>query len=386
MPFSYRDWIFGGKVFCCCLPVRFGVISMSALGILVAGLLSIVLWFEVSAMANMTPGEKAAFVIAGIIETLLFIGSILGFVGAIVRKQLFLQTYAYFLYVHFFLNVGAAAYLFVMLGKFQDNASRVACDETITDGGAREDCQGLLRVTTTVYIVIASVVLFLEGYGAIIITRYLNLVKKEKRMLRESKRHTDSAFSLQPLTRSFYGTSNDSRIYSPLNQQEHVYDPYLDAQLPGRPGHSRQVSEGQEFDPYREAVRSAGPSHSRFTTDQTFVDAPEDPFRPAPPIEAGYGGGFWTHRDISEEEKGRLSRTESENPEASIVIRVEDLSDDERARRRSEIKTPYGPPPSEEPEIDTLPQYVAFPSPTHTPESIPMPTKQQSEDDGNLLR
>lgn len=42
------DWIFRGRTFCCCLPVRMGVISMSVLGILFGGLLSIVLWFEVA--------------------------------------------------------------------------------------------------------------------------------------------------------------------------------------------------------------------------------------------------------------------------------------------------------------------------------------------------
>ena len=41
-------FIFQSPRFCCCLPVRICVIIMSLLGILLSGLLSVVLWFEVS--------------------------------------------------------------------------------------------------------------------------------------------------------------------------------------------------------------------------------------------------------------------------------------------------------------------------------------------------
>ena len=41
-------FIFQRPRFCCCLPVRVCVIIMSLLGILLSGMLSVVLWFEVS--------------------------------------------------------------------------------------------------------------------------------------------------------------------------------------------------------------------------------------------------------------------------------------------------------------------------------------------------
>ncbi|KAJ2931484.1 hypothetical protein H1R20_g5627, partial [Candolleomyces eurysporus] len=348
MPFSYREWILGGKTFCCCLPVRFGVIAMSAIGILVAGLLSIVLWFQVSApAASMTTGERAAFVVAGLVETILFLASILGFVGSIVQKQSFIQTYAYILYGHFFLNIGAAAYLGYVVIDFQRNATRVGCDETIIDDEAQNDCRGLLRITATVYIVIAAIVLLAELYGAIIVTRWLNYVqrdKREKRMLRESKRATDSAFSLRPLNRSFYDDSRaTSSVYLPLGQRD------------------------EEFDPYAEVPRSAPSQHSRFATDRTLVN--DDDLRPPPPIEVGYGGGSWTHRDISEEEKSRIELAERD----STTVSLADLTEAEKERRRSEIKSPYGPPSAEEDtESESLPQYVAtFPEPQHTPPGQP---------------
>lgn len=173
---------------------------MSGFGILVAGFLSLVLWFQVSGAPTfyvcpideldspdgfivakeeaLTSGELAAFVISALVETLLFVGSILGcdaqqlqfakysratrFVGAIVRKQSFLQIYAWFLYVHVFLNVGVAIYLFVVLTNFHNNAVRVACDNTITDAEAQDQCRGLLSVAGKVFIAVTAIVLVAE--------------------------------------------------------------------------------------------------------------------------------------------------------------------------------------------------------------------------------
>lgn len=304
---------------------------MSGFGILVAGFLSLILWFQVSVAKEeaLTSGELAAFVIAALVQTLLFVGSILGFVGAIVRKQSFLQLYAWFLYGHLFLNIGVAIYLFVVLTQFQGNAIRVACENTIGNAEAQDQCKGVLTVAGKVFIAVTAIVLVLEIYGAVIVTRYLNLVKAEKRSKKEWKRANDSAFSLEPRTRGFPNPMGSS-IYAPLNQADETFDPYRD-------------TEAQQ------------PRHSRFTTDRTLVNEQLDIHSPAVPIEAGYGGGEWTHREITEEEKNRME--------------IEDLTEEERAQRRSDIKSPYGPlstPPLSS-ESDPLPQYVAFPEPQGAP-------------------
>lgn len=166
-------------------------------------------------------------------------------------------------------------------------------------------------------------------------------------MARE-KRATDSAFSLRPINRSFYGHSREaSSVYLPLNQRDEEFDPYAD-------------------------VRTSTPSHHlRDTTDRTLVN--EEDLGPPPPIEVGYGGGSWTHRDISDEEKSRIERSERN----STIVSLADLTDAEKERRRSEIKSPYGPTFASEAdtEAESLPQYVAtFPEPQHPsagePESL----------------
>lgn len=104
MAFSYRRLFFGGTTFCCCLPVRLGVIVMSSLGCLVAGILMIILWFELSgALCSsvgfegiltaiclfqivtlyMTTQERVAFILAALTETVMFAASILGLVSGL---------------------------------------------------------------------------------------------------------------------------------------------------------------------------------------------------------------------------------------------------------------------------------------------------------------
>ena len=53
-------FIFRRPRFCCCLPVRICVIIMSLLGILLSGMLSVVLWFEVS-RAYISPYTRVPF-------------------------------------------------------------------------------------------------------------------------------------------------------------------------------------------------------------------------------------------------------------------------------------------------------------------------------------
>ncbi|TFK44764.1 hypothetical protein BDQ12DRAFT_673536 [Crucibulum laeve] len=337
MPFSYRDLFLGGSTFCCCLPVRVGVIIMTILGMFFAGILSIVLWFEVSSTIDMTSGERAGFVIAGLVETFLFAASIFGFVGTVVRKQLFVQTYAYIIYFHFILNVGVAIFLLYEVTRFSSTATNKACHDTIKDPQAQEQCTNLLNIATGVYWALTTFVLVAEMYGAIIVTRYVNRLKGQKRAVRVS-RMTDDAFKLLPTKGSGYSQLREI----PIQPEIHV---------------SPSNSEGgiyEEYDPYREINRA--PSTSRQTHEY---------HGPAPPLEVGYGGGTWTHDEISAEEKSRLQRLDRES---GIILDEPQIDEEEADRRRSEVKSSLGPPASKT-DVDPLPQYSAASttSPGHLP-------------------
>lgn len=184
------------------------------------------------------------------------------FVGAIVRKQVFVQIYAYFLYCHFLLNVGVAIWLLYMIIHFSRTAAVKACQDAIQNAQAKQQCTGLLKIGLDVYFIVAGIVLFTEfcrsfgGFiselnqcslftdGAIIIARYVNQIQREKRTIRASRiPRSESGYKLMPIPRSprYASLKSDN-----LDGRELLHSP-----LPN----SQPFSEGaamREFDPYED--------------------------------------------------------------------------------------------------------------------------------------
>ncbi|KAF8161150.1 hypothetical protein B0H34DRAFT_368361 [Crassisporium funariophilum] len=330
MPFSYRQLFLGGTTFCCCLPVRMGVISMTILGCLVAGLLTVILWFEISSTKGMSGSELAAFILAALTETILFGASIFGLVGAMVRKQLFTQIYAYILYVHFVLNLGVAAYFLYEITRVTNNAKTLACETAIQDPEAQDQCTGLISIARWVFFFVAAIVLFVEMYGAIIVTRYLNQLKREKGAARASRLDTEEAFQLKKNTGYQY-----SRLLDPPTQ--HILPP-IDRDHLG--------PSGTEYNPYEETMP---PSVSRGYPAEHLGDD----YQPMPPTEAGYGGGSWTHDVIASEEKAKLKQQDQMDVDESSYFGLTD-----EIQQRLDTKVLSGAPTITRNEQDLLPMYT----------------------------
>ncbi|KAJ3735767.1 hypothetical protein DFJ43DRAFT_990888 [Lentinula guzmanii] len=320
MKIYLKDAIFHGRTFCCCLPVRFGVISMSFLGILFGGLFSILLWFEVSdTSSSMDPHERTAFILAGIVETLLFIASVVGFIGAIVRKQLFIIIYTYFTYVHFIINLAVAGFFLYVVLHFSSTAISKACDDTIKNAGAQGQCTDILSDFRTIYIVVALLVLFIELYGALIATRYIHQIKTEKSTARTSR--------MILLDRA--GRSSDDISLMPKSNLHNT------------------TPSTAEFNPYEDTEHPRFPSYQAGPS--SYVA-----YNEAPTSEEGYGGGSWTHQQISQDEKTLLRQQEQDD--SDVLPRSSGHGQDR------DVKTSAGPPASHE--VDPLPQY----SPTESSE------------------
>ncbi|KAH0589047.1 hypothetical protein H2248_004820 [Termitomyces sp. 'cryptogamus'] len=221
----------------------------------------------------MTSGERAGFIVAGLVETLLFVVSSLGFVGAIVRKQLFVQLYAYFLYVHFLLNIGVAGYLLYLVTHFSANATTEACQDTIQNKQAQSQCTGFLKVAEEVYLVVAATVLLVELYVALVVTRYLNQLQNEKRSARGLRLENEEAFGLVLKAKVRYSALPDERDQS----QTPVYSSY-----------------GPDFDPYEE-IHTPIRKERRLSEDSEIQHDEEEVS----------GDGFRTHSRISLEEQGQ---------------------------------------------------------------------------------
>ncbi|KAJ4483348.1 hypothetical protein J3R30DRAFT_3447781 [Lentinula aciculospora] len=336
-----KDAIFHGRTFCCCLPVRFGVISMSFLGILFGGLFAILLWFEVSdTSSSMDPHERTAFILAGTVETLLFIVSVVGFIGAIVRKQLFILIYTYFIYIHFVINLAVAGFFLYVVLHFSSSTITQACDDTIKNSGAQSQCTGILSDFKTIYIVVALLVLFIELYGALIVTRYVHQIKTEKSTARTSRmmlldragRSTDGRSSILP---SFDSSGRYSVL--PEHQEDNI------SLMPKTPFNNATPSTA-EFNPYEDVKHPRFPSYQAGPSSYPAYDETVN-------SEEGYGGGSWTHQQISYDEKALLRQREQESdthpPSSSRHVLDDETNQD--------VKTSAGPPAPRE--IDPLPHY-----------------------------
>lgn len=130
----------------------------------------------------MSGGAKVVFVIAGAVEIMLFLASILGwvtyvygphifkppsflcssFVGAVIRKRQLVAIYAYFLYAHFVINVAVTSVYIWMVGNTRNTDTVTACQESATDDEAAARCTGVLKITKGVFIGFGLVLLLLE--------------------------------------------------------------------------------------------------------------------------------------------------------------------------------------------------------------------------------
>lgn len=221
-------WIFQRPRFCCCLPVRICVIIMALLGFLLSGALSIIFWFEVSTADELTSKERGAFIGGAIVETLFFLISSVGLIGVIVRKQTFVTAYVVGLYVHFLLNLGVAGYLlFVILHATREDTD-VLCQHAISNSQAQGQCSTLFNAIRGAYAALASLILVIELYGAIVATRYVYQVRAEKREARMPTRHmrvqSADAGQFVPGFVRYDDVASGTRVYSAF-YQDHVRAP-----------------------------------------------------------------------------------------------------------------------------------------------------------------
>ncbi|KAF5370889.1 hypothetical protein D9758_002039 [Tetrapyrgos nigripes] len=191
------------------------------------------------------------------------------FIGAIVRKQVFVQIYAYFTYVHFFINVAVAAYLLYIITHVSETAVDKLCDNTIKNAQGQEQCGGVLKFARGVYLAVAALVLLIELYGALIVTRYLNQIQNEKRAIRESYRLSSYAFTIPK-------QAQYSNLSDQIPSESHSSPP---------PPLSPKWKDTEVFDPYQ-----GNSEHPRYDTSYTGFA-----YDSVPTVEEGHDHRAQTH-------------------------------------------------------------------------------------------
>ncbi|PPQ63500.1 hypothetical protein CVT24_005157 [Panaeolus cyanescens] len=222
-------------------------------------------------------------------ETILLIASMFGLFGALLQFRTIIKVYGYVLYGHFVINLGIAAYLLVKILQASRAARILACQTAIQNVQGQNQCQGLLDVAKWIYLVVAFLVLFIELYGAIVVTRFVNKVEHEKAGRHSSRMDTELAFRVHEHRYAQLHDDTRSSTNIPLGTS------FGDV--------------GEEFNPYVEhgydAPRPGGPSDSKIHALRS------NSISKVPSMEEGYGGGTWSHRDFVSDEKSMVQEQES---------------------------------------------------------------------------
>ncbi|KAI0700296.1 hypothetical protein BC835DRAFT_1266475 [Cytidiella melzeri] len=229
------------KLFCCCIPVRFGVFLFSLLSLAGSGFLALVLWAVFADtlltlypailehktinnidFGNAKEGLRIGVAVAAGIYTVVAIIALLGFIGSIFRSRRLVKIYSSTVWLLVLLSAAATAVFlyFAYSGKDFFNGCEVP------DGnGGEQECHIVLNTwQKIVYTVVAVVELLFFCYVASVIGKYVDQL--------ESERMYDDEYRLaKPTTGStyaptFYPQQAQETQQGLLNQQ-HKY-PYTD--------------------------------------------------------------------------------------------------------------------------------------------------------------
>ncbi|CAE7218983.1 unnamed protein product, partial [Rhizoctonia solani] len=80
--------------FCCCLPVRLGVLILSLLSLTTGGISATGTWYVYSRIQQASPGllktpHNVAFILSGMVYTLLVVAALMGIIVAQVAVSVF---------------------------------------------------------------------------------------------------------------------------------------------------------------------------------------------------------------------------------------------------------------------------------------------------------
>jgi len=170
------------RKFCCCIPVRFGVVVIGIIGLAGGGIIAVGGVIQ----AERSPGNKLAYIIQIAVYALLAILSVLGIIGAIFKKRGLIRSYFVMLTVHVLFSIASG--VFSLYRFFQDAPDEVnTCINNSTDATVIKACQKGVSVMKGVLIAVFAFVWLIELWGCIIVNNYSNQLAQEQDLEQKAK-------------------------------------------------------------------------------------------------------------------------------------------------------------------------------------------------------
>jgi cytochrome b len=164
------------RTFCCCIPVRVGVILLGILGLIGGSGVAAI------AIINLKrqEGSKTASILQIIIYILLAFISIFGLIGAVSRRLGFIRLYVGMLITHLLFSMGSGIY--AIHRNFKDAPKYISdCASGSEDAGVLRVCQNGAALLKSVMIGVFILAWLLETWACFIVVSYnKQLVEEEQ--------------------------------------------------------------------------------------------------------------------------------------------------------------------------------------------------------------
>jgi len=165
--------------FCCCLPVRLGVLVLSILGMAVGLFVVIAGTVKIFGMH----ADSLALNVQIFSYALLTIFSICGLVGAIARHRGFILIFSWCLFGHLIFSIGSGIYsLAVLFTAANDDIQTCANDVKGPSEAVTQACTHAVTVFKNVAVVMSLLVWLIEIYAIVIVRSYGNQLSEERQL------------------------------------------------------------------------------------------------------------------------------------------------------------------------------------------------------------
>jgi hypothetical protein len=212
-----------GAKFCCCLPVRLGVLILSFFQFVFSGAVAGLCWYALMQKSDQFNQKvKIGFIVLGSVQTIAALVAFAGFFGAILKRQRGVRLYSWMLNFQFGIQlvisiIGLVAYFTEPKSEFIKNCVNGSTDQTVIDS-----CNQTAGISKPVLVVSVVFSLLVHFWFCWIVAAYAQQLRDRQSLhTRAMMLDTSSEFKYEA------ARSHSHEALRPLTHAEGSY-PYAD--------------------------------------------------------------------------------------------------------------------------------------------------------------